>query len=162
MSVRHPVAGEFDRLFKLGFTATQRGLTRDQRMTLGSWVAMRARNISEAHHGDCVGGDDEFDQLLHGATIPTVIHPPTIDAKRAFCLRRVGFRPITELDPSPYLVRNHHIVQATQALWAAPGEMTEQLRSGTWATVRYARKLDRPIRFFWPDGTTTTEPRGVI
>ena len=33
----------------------------------------------------------------------------------------------------------------------------EQLRSGTWATVRHARKLKRPIVIINPDGTLLLE-----
>ena len=142
---------------RLGFTGTQRGMTDLQRRTLANWFEERAGSFVEAHHGDCVGADDQFDLMLQGRGTATVIHPPTVDAKRAFCFRRVGIRPLYELDPRPYLVRNHAIVDATNVLYAAPGEMVEQLRSGTWATVRYARKLKRAIRFFWPDGTTTID-----
>jgi cytosine/uracil/thiamine/allantoin permease len=81
-----------------------------------------------------------------------------VDAKRAFCDRRwSAAADFTVLEPGPYLWRNHQIVDATAALLACPFEFEEQLRSGTWATVRYARTLGRPIRFFWPDGTTTAE-----
>lgn len=82
-----------------------------------------------------------------------------VDAKRAFCYRRkgVGGELPIEREPGPYLWRNHQIVDATSALIAAPFGFEEELRSGTWATVRYARKLGRPVRFFWPDGTTSLD-----
>jgi hypothetical protein len=54
--------------------------------------------------------------------------------------------------------RNHDIVDETELLIACPGELAEAVRSGTWATVRYARKLGRPIVIFWPDGSVTGEP----
>jgi hypothetical protein len=53
----------------------------------------------------------------------------------------------------PYLVRNHEIVDDSQVLIAAPKEFTEQLRSGTWATIRYARKIGRTVRIVFPDGS---------
>jgi hypothetical protein len=43
--------------------------------------------------------------------------------------------------PKPYLNRNRHIVRETALLIAVPNELTEQPRSGTWSTVRYAQRL---------------------
>ena len=60
-------------------------------------------------------------------------------------------------DPLPYLERNRAIVDACDILIACPKGMQEEQRSGTWATVRYARRRDRPIVIVWPDGTVTRE-----
>jgi hypothetical protein len=62
------------------------------------------------------------------------VHPPTDDRKRAFCTGNGA-----DWEPKPYLERNHDIVDETTILIACPnGE--ERMRSGTWATVRYARQ----------------------
>jgi hypothetical protein len=142
---------------RLGFTGTQRGMTALQLMALEAWLGQRAHTFVEAHHGDCIGADSEFDAMLDSLNIDTVIHPPNVEAKRAHCCASRYGRGIGWMPPKPYLVRNHEIVDATNVLYAAPGETAEQLRSGTWATVRYARKLKRAIRFFWPDGSTTVD-----
>ena len=42
---------------------------------------------------------------------------------------------------------------ATDTLVAAPKEDEEVVRSGTWATVRYARKAGRVVLVVRPDGT---------
>ena len=42
-------------------------------------------------------------------------------------------------------------------LSATPGGFKEELRSGTWACVRYARKADRPVHIVWPDGKVNAE-----
>lgn len=159
---------------RLGFTGTQRGMTAPQQIALAAWLTERAETLVEAHHGDCVGADEQFDDLLELLGVRTVIHPPTINTKRAWCARlwatRLKFGEMTggtaphrktviELPPRPYLARNRDIAKASSALVAAPGEMVEQLRSGTWATVRCMRKLGRRIRIFWPDGTTTLDGR---
>lgn len=147
---------------RLGFTGTQRGMTRAQRVTLHKLLGLH--DFAEAHHGDCIGADAEFDELLELHCVHTVIHPPLNNSKRAFCQKRwidgeTRRRSVISHGPRMYLERNHDIVRATSTLWAAPGEFSEQLRSGTWATVRYARKLNKLIRYFWPDGTTTTWAR---
>jgi hypothetical protein len=53
----------------------------------------------------------------------------------------------------PYLDRNKDIVRETASLIAAPAEPEEQLRSGTWSTVRFARKQGKPVFLILPDGT---------
>jgi hypothetical protein len=52
-----------------------------------------------------------------------------------------------------YLPRNKNIVRATASLIATPFEFVEILRSGTWSTVRFARKLGKPVFLILPGGT---------
>lgn len=40
---------------------------------------------------------------------------------------------------------------------ATPSSKEEELRSGTWSTVRYARKLRRPVTLIYPDGSVVEE-----
>jgi hypothetical protein len=97
----------------------------------------------EFHHGDCVGADAEADDLIAqigGCKI--VIHPPDNPRKRAFKTRYPG-RIV--LPAKPYLMRNHDIVDATDILIAAPKTNEEELRSGTWATIRYAMKQGKEV-----------------
>jgi hypothetical protein len=79
-----------------------------------------------------------------------VIHPPGIEGKRAFC---TGFDEIRE--PFPYLVRDHHIVDEVDLLVAVPKSAVEVVRSGTWATARYARKLRKLVIRLNPDGSVS-------
>jgi len=51
----------------------------------------------------------------------------------------------------PYLERNHDIVDATDYLIFAPKTRHEQLRSGTWATYRYAKLMRKNILMLHPD-----------
>ena len=75
-----------------------------------------------------------------------VIHPPITEAKRAWKLAaRIH-------EPKRYLARNKDIVRDSELLVATPGEETEHLRSGTWSTVRFARKLGRVVWVILPDG----------
>lgn len=52
----------------------------------------------------------------------------------------------------PPLVRNHDIVDSTELLIACPKEQVEVLRSGTWATIRYARKKEITVWLIDPEG----------
>lgn len=49
----------------------------------------------------------------------------------------------TGLEP---LERNHVILDHTDYLLAFPKTRKEVLRSGTWATIRYAKKRDLPLK----------------
>jgi len=57
----------------------------------------------------------------------------------------------------PYLARNQDIVDETEVLIAVPAQKKEIVRSGTWATIRRARKAGRLIYFIFPDGRVVKE-----
>lgn len=129
----------------LGFTGTGKGMTVDQ---LKALVALLNKlRPSEFHHGDCVGADREAHHIVryHAPTCRIVVHPPIIDSARSFC-KGDEIQP-----PLPYLERNRAIVAACDALAAAPLTKEERLRSGTWMTVRAARRSEKPIHFLWPE-----------
>jgi hypothetical protein len=152
--------------FSVGFTGTQRGMTEIQRLQVRHTLATLTRLPYVVHHGDCVGADSDFhDLVMPRRTVcdRVVIHPPEIDAKRAHCIARwasnfITVQHVQELAPKPYIVRNHDIVDASDFMIATPGEREEQLRSGTWATIRYARKRGVPLRIIYPDGTSEDSP----
>lgn len=136
---------------RLGFTGTRKGMTQPQIEALRNTV--KAFDIKEWHHGDCLGADAqshlEIQKLFTDARI--IIHPPDKNGMRAFCL---GAHQI--LDAMPYIARNREIVENTDVMVAAPGEMEEQQRSGTWSTVRYALRNGRFVLIVYPDGTSRT------
>lgn len=134
--------------YRVGFTGTHTGMSVPQREFV--------RTIFESltpiafHHGDCIGADAQAHDIAESLNIPIVIHPPTIAAKRAF-------KPSQFIEPEyPYLVRNRHIVDAVDVMIATPKGYSEELRSGTWAAIRYTKKQNKPLLIVWPDGTTVT------
>lgn len=131
---------------KVGFTGNQHGMTEAQKQWLREAFAKMPMSGWEFHHGDCIGSDAEAHDIAyeHGATI--CIHPPEYDGKRA---HKKGFACAF---PKPYLDRNKDIVNATEVLIGMPKEEEEQLRSGTWSTIRYAKKTGKPIRVIGPLG----------
>lgn len=133
----------------VAFTGTQRGLTPPQRERLGVLLADHRRyNPSPLTllHGDCVGADAEAAILARDRGWLVEAYPCTIAIKRAY----VGGHVIHE--PAPPIARNHMMVDRCDVLIACPGEAIEQLRSGTWATIRYARKRGRPLDVIYPNG----------
>ena len=133
----------------VGFTGTQQGMTSQQLETLGKILNNLKADILNVHHGDCIGSDEEFHLMSQKLALPVVGHPPLKNDKRAFC---AGF---TEVRPrKDYLVRNKDIVDESDVLIAAPRLPKEELRSGTWATVRYARRIKKRTIVIFPDGKT--------
>lgn len=128
----------------VGFTGTRDGMTDEQTKQLKRVLA--DLNSGCFHHGDCLGADSEGHDIADALMYDTHVHPPVSGTHRAF---RKGSFEEPSLD---YLARNKQIVNMTSLLIAAPSG-PEELRSGTWSTIRYARKLSRPVVICWPDGT---------
>ncbi len=130
----------------VGFTGTQKGMTPQQALAFRRLLFLFEWN--EFHHGDCIGADAQAHDVAVERGMVTIAHPPEIDTKRAWMLTdatRVA---------RPYLDRNKDIVNETSYMIATPGEMEEQLRSGTWSTVRYARTCRRGCLWLvMPDGS---------
>lgn len=141
----------------IGFTGTQDGMTPLQRRAVrfilfNHWMY----GAHQFHHGDCIGSDKEADDI--SKEIPgyeTWLHPPTDPRKRAFCRAKITF------PPRPYLERNRDIVENSNIIIATP-KGPEELRSGTWSTIRYARKDPeiRKIYIIYPDGQIGIEKGG--
>lgn len=133
--------------FPVGFTGTREGMTPEQRVSMSKWLHWNRTRITAVHHGDCIGADAEFHALakyLYNRW--TVIHPPDKDTYRAFC-KGDEYRL-----PAPYLVRNRAIVDEAELLLATPATFEEEIRSGTWTTIRYGRKRSKPVVVIKPDG----------
>ena len=110
--------------------------------------------IREAHHGSCIGADALFHKIIleSPGTARIVVHQPKDAKAQACCLPSAnGLHPVEYLKPKEYLLRNKGIVDASDVLIAMPKESKEVLRSGTWATIRYARKQGKPIIFIMPN-----------
>lgn len=137
----------------LGFSGTSAGMTQIQSILVERHI--RRRRGWVLHHGDCVGADAEAHDIAsgkNGAGLRIIVHPPDNPSKRAFC---EGYDEIRSA--APYLTRNGHIVAEADELLAAPESGWERQRSGTWATVRRARKKGIPILIVAPDGSETWE-----
>jgi hypothetical protein len=130
---------ESDMTEHFGFTGTQQGWTHKQAERASDRFRMlRHQGFEWMHNGDCIGGS-------------LCLQPPSKTSKRAF------LRADVIEAPKPYLERNGNIAMRGSVLVATPAEMSEQLRSGTWSTIRRARKLGRTVYIIWPDGSETIE-----
>ncbi len=144
---------------RLGFTGTRDGLTEKQYNTLVRCIRAREGETINSDfffsgkprmwdtllHGDCIGADLEAHNIAVVARIPINVYPPTDNKHRVFCDGE------WTAQPQSYLDRNKAIVNRSDALIACP-KGPEELRSGTWSTVRYARKQKKTVYIIYPDG----------
>lgn len=125
-------------MIKIGFTGTSKGMNQMQFTKLKEYL--ESVNDVECHHGDCIGSDEVFDKLCHSMNFNVVIHPPIDSKKRAYCVGEV-------LQEKEYLSRNKDIVDEANVLLATP-KGKEVSRSGTWSTIRYAKKIGKKVIIF--------------
>jgi hypothetical protein len=123
----------------VGFTSTRKGMSDFQKQSLRDRLLRLRLKFTWFHHGDEAHGDFEGATIAKECGYKIAVHPPT---NKASVGNWVGDFMYAEAD---YLDRNRGIVNQSALLLAAPRNMREELRSGTWATIRYARKIYRPV-----------------
>lgn len=118
---------------KVGFTGTRSGMSAAQEAQL-TFLLLHGLNstVTEFHHGAADGADSQAETLVNSLRSA---HPHLLGHVRIH-------RWLTDDKP---LQRNRKIVAHVDILIAAPRRDLEQLRSGTWATVRYARAAGKPV-----------------
>jgi predicted Rossmann fold nucleotide-binding protein DprA/Smf involved in DNA uptake len=97
---------------------------------------LRERGATDLHHGAAVGADQHAAHVAALLGFRLTAHPATAGRE---------------------LARNREIVAACDVLVATPATEREVLRSGTWATVRYARQAGKPVLLLPPNGGATVK-----
>lgn len=131
----------------VSFTGTSHhDLTTRQVVGLSTYLQEHRAAIRTLHLGDCIKADEQMYELACalGLDDTIILHPPFNNTKRAYCHAARSVRP------RPYLIRNRMMAEACNTLLAAPAQAHEVVRSGTWHTIRCARKLDKRIIIFNP------------
>jgi hypothetical protein len=138
----------------VGVTGTRRGLSELQHEKAHGilYHMSRALGYRFLHHGDCVGADLELDKMAKLMSLKTICHPPVNNRYRANTVGHALVMPCR-----PYLERNHDIVAEVEVMLAFPGEQQEVLRSGTWATIRWAASKAVTCMIVFPDGSIRVE-----
>lgn len=142
----------------LGFTGTRRGCTEAQAARLAAWLtgfepSGDSGELPTFRHGGCVGADRQFHSLvrdLWGIGARLVVHPMLAAAEVCD-----WYDADELLEPRDNRTRNAALVRASTLMLACPGgaeDAPDQLRSGTWQTVRLARAAGVPVVVFWPHG----------
>jgi len=130
---------------QIGFTGSKAGMTGRQAATVLKLLDVFQPKL--VRHGNCVGSDEEFHQLVRMFHPNIQIHVHLATTKyQASCLGDFHY------DPKPPLDRNNDIVDPSDVVIATPAQMTEVLRSGTWAAIRRARGKFIQVYIIGPDG----------
>ena len=127
-----------------GFTGTRQGMNDNQKRRLMQFIEPNKPYL--VVHGDCIGADTDFHNYCFAIGIPIEIRPcdhPT----RAW---NEGARLIHPVKKP--LSRNEDIVKQSHLMLGTPGLNYETTRGGTWHAIRFAKKKQKPLIIFWPDG----------
>lgn len=136
---------------EVGFSGTRVGMNDVQKRLVGGTYDILG--IKKVHHGDCVGADEDMHNITRKKEGYIILHPPTNPRFRAYC-------DYDEIRPElPYLERNDQIVYESKTLIATPRELIEQRRSGTWYTIRQARKRINIVKGY---GLIIVYPNGDV
>lgn len=142
-------------IWNLGVTGTRNGISHAQRDFAKSFLA-QCDVGSTLRHGACLGADDDIVRIVFNMNyyrnnlFSIIAYPPIVET---FYSHISVIKSNEIMSREDYLERNLRIVQDCNFLLAFPGQDYEVVRSGTWATVRMARRLKREHMIVLPDGT---------
>lgn len=143
----------------IGFTGTQKGMSDHQKKCLHDLLStLYASSYNHFLHGCCIGADVEAHEIALSLGYDIHICPPTNQEKVAVNLLpeppnnvyMSNGNLVWSMSPAPYLLRNRYIATYCDHLIACPYQQHEIIRSGTWATVRYARGYGKPVHIIYP------------
>lgn len=132
----------------VAFTGTQIGMTKAQKKAFKS--LLQAMKPKVFIHGDCIGADAEAHDIAEELGLEIWIRPCFISQKRAYKKGKLL------ADPEDPIARNHKMVDESHALIGCPKSEQQELRSGTWSTIRYAKKCGSLRWLVHPDGSVIT------
>ena len=128
----------------LGFTGTQNGMTAEQKESVSRLIKQLIPR--DAIDGDCIGADTDFHNIFKEVMgFYPQLYPANTTMKRAFNTSAHIH------EPKEPLTRNRDIVNDSEFMIATPSGM-EVVRSGTWMTVRYTKKLKKTLYIVWGNG----------
>jgi hypothetical protein len=142
-----------------GFTGTRAGMTAAQKDGVTRYIICETDGLpSIAMHGGAPGSDEQFDEIVTGILIGirVAIRPCAMD-RYCFWIAKGDAVVRSIYAPIAPLVRNKIIVNESDCMIATPAEAQEQQRGGTWSTIRYTRKVGKPLVVIFPDGTVIRE-----
>lgn len=132
----------------LGFTGPRIGMTTQQFSTLVNQIVILGMSVKSFHHGCCIGADEVASLVAKELNIPLIVgHPPIKEDYKS-----KAYYADREEKPKDYLTRDRDIVNASTLLLATPSGYVSKSSSGTWYTIRYAKKIGKEVKIILPDG----------
>lgn len=130
---------------RVGFTGSRLDPTPAQRPWVRAMLMQLYVPGASFHHGDCVGSDVFGAEVARALGYQLVAHPPSDPRLRAYIPSHITHPPL------PYAQRNGNIVARSTALVGLPRWPEHDVRSkrsGTWQTIRMARRAKLPL-YVW-------------
>jgi hypothetical protein len=129
---------------KIGFTGTHKGACLAQLEELSPKLqALKDAGFDEFHHGMCIGADEQAARIAKVIGFRVVAHPGLARDPKNMLYRSEWDGNDEVREAKPFIERDHDIVDETEVMLATPLTCAEQVRSGTWTTIRYAKKQGR-------------------
>src|SRR5579863_9520966 len=129
---------------KCGFTGTHKGACLAQLNALAAkLVSLKEEGFDEFHHGMCIGADEQAAKIAKVIGFRVVGHPGLAKDPTNMLYRSEWDGNDEVREAKPFIERDHDIVDETEMMLATPLTHEELTRSGTWTTVRYAKKRGR-------------------
>ena len=129
---------------KVGFTGTHKGAHATQLAAVKEKLkSLKEEGFDEFHHGACIGADEQAAKIAKELGFRVVAHPGLAKDPTNMMYRTEWTGSDEVLEAKPFIERDHNIVNATEVMLATPLTHGEITRSGTWTTVRYAKKQGR-------------------
>lgn len=136
---------------RVGFTGTRTHATDAQ---LAWLYGVFEQEITELHHGACQGADATAHTIALENGVRIHVWPPT--NLRLCATECLVPDPLVTVHPRmPYLNRDREIVAATTGLIAVPKQNRQpppEEWGGTWYTVDYAERMNKPVTIVYPSG----------
>lgn len=134
----------------IGITASRHGLSDNQHRALTTFLhRARIAGAARFHHGCCAGGDEIGAVIAHNLGYRVIGHPPVKTEWKSMLACGVS----DELrEPKDYLPRDRAIVDGIGALIGLPNRPEVWRGSGTWYTIKEARRLNKPRLVVLPNG----------
>jgi hypothetical protein len=135
----------------VGFTGCREGMTEPQKSKVyGLLTDLYTLGFRTVRHGICIGSDWDFHNMCKELGFTIIGHPG---------VNKTGERMVNKLikcdalhTEKYFLLRNRDIVNSCEIMIATPNTKDQSLRSGTWSTIRYAKKCKRNILVVDPEG----------
>lgn len=130
----------------IGVTGSRKGMN-DYQINMFGYI-VQGLEVDVFRHGVCTGTDETSSIIMRNLRPDTYIigHPPLLDTH----LSNSAVFDALE-DKYEYLERNKHIVDNSNLLVGIPDTDKEKLRSGTWSTIRYAKKKGVKVIILYPE-----------
>lgn len=142
----------------VAFTGNRGGITPGQGLSLVALLTGLRITYSTFRFGDCRGADAIGARIAHELGYTVVVLPGPAGKDAGTWRDLDGQEGVMVYPVKPARERDVDIVVHSRVLVACPSGLEgSQPRSGTWATVRNMRKLDRPVIVVWPDGRVVRE-----